>query len=719
MTRSLPMIALLSCIALGVILLIWLGGLFRSYLGSSESLVVHPPAVQRLAVGSTTTLQLTGNGFDRDTQVSLIMDVSNQDTVVNRYPLDGFFNTSLIIGETLLLGSNDGLNLVNIADPDSPRLLNTYLSGRSVVDLHYSEGKLFVSCGRLGLVIMTLKQERLTIDSEIWTGDTTTTSFFHAGHLYVNTYSGGLKVYVLNELMSPRLIGQLDLGNIIRGMAFYGERLFLFDRNGTLSLYDCSNPATLKLLDQVRFESGVRAVLAKNERLYVALSDSFRVFGLGQPDQLNRLDRLKLYQAWDGFGSIMSLIEGQHHLYLIDRSVGLRTFDLREQTLSEQKAFAEGLQTLAEKGEYLYVTGSLEGLLTIDRRHLRSRQVISWISSLPGVSDGIVLDNLFYLSFRHAGVGGVAFVDKQQRRAVHFDNAPKPSFSLTRYQNFLFANQNNAGVKVFDISVRTSPQLIADWPDYSANRLLVINDYLISYSLRTGLRVTTIADIGAASVVDEVAAPQILGMVAMNDHLICVSYDQGLLIYRVHANGKLEQISRLRPPFPAQQFDQQVDIDVHEGLAYIANGRSGLLIVDVMDPTRPKLVSTIALPGYSKGVRFHENLAYLVTLRDGVHIVDVTVPDQPQMVGTVPLSRLSKFLLIDAGLLYFFQDASGISAIPLPHFADRITLQSTNQLNLVLSAPKYPGRYNLLVSNRQGIVNHSAIFEIYDETVLE
>ncbi|MFO7812720.1 MAG: hypothetical protein R6V21_07120 [Pelovirga sp.] len=719
MKRSLPMIALFSAITLGVILLIWLGGIFRSHLGSSESLVVDPPPVQRLAVGNTTTLQLTGKGFDRDTQVSLNMDVSNHDTVVNRYPLDSFFNTSLIIGETLLLGSNDGLNLVSIADPDSPRLLTTYLPGRSVVDLHYSDGKLFVSCGRLGLVIMTLKQERLIIESEVWTGDTTTTSVFHAGHLYVNTYPGGLKVYGLNDLTAPRQIGQFDVGGVIRGMAFYGERLFLYDRNGVLSLYDCSNPATLKLIDQIHFESGVRAVLTKNERLYVALTDSFRVYELGRSDQLNQLDQLKLYRDWDGFRSIMNLIEGQQHLYLIDRSVGLRIFDLRDQTLSEHKAFAEGLQTLAENGEYLYVTGSLEGLLTIDRRHLRSRQLVTWISSLPEVSDGIILDNLFYLSFKHAGVGGVAFVDKEQSRAVHFDNAPRPSFSLARHQDLLFVNQQKAGVKVFDISMRTSPQLIADWPDYAANRLLVINDYLISYSLRTGLRVTAIADISAASVVDEMDAPQILGMVAIDDHLICVSYDQGLLIYRVHDNGKLEQVSQLRPPFPAQQFDQQVDIDAHEGLAYIANGRSGLLIVDVKDPTRPQLVSTIALPGYSKGVRFHESLVFLVTLVDGIHVVDVTVPAQPLMIGTLPLSRVSKFLLVDAGLLYFSQDGGGISAIPLPHFADRMTLQSHNQLSLVLSAPRYPGRYNLLVSNRQGIVNHSAIFEIYEKTVIE
>jgi hypothetical protein len=415
----------------------------------------------------------------------------------------------------------------------------------------------------------------------------------------------------------------------------------------------------------------------------------------------------------------MSLIEGKNHLYLIDRSVGLRVLELDDHYLSDQKAFAEGLHTLAEKGDYLYVTGSLDGLLTLDRRELRSRQVVKWISSIPGVSDGIVVGDFFYLSFKREGVGGVAFVDKQEDRAVHFADAPEQSFSLARYQDLLFVTQANAGVRVFDIAIRTSPQLLADWPDYAANRLLVIDDYLISYSLRTGLRVTDVADIGAARVVEQLATPQIIGMVAVDRHLVCVTYDQGLWIYRVLDDGKLEQVSRLRPPFPARQFDQQVDIDVQDGMAYIANGRSGLLIVDVNDPTNPQLISTVPLPGYSKGVRFHQNLVYLVTLRHGVHIVDVSMPVQPLLIGTVPLSRLSKYLLIDDGLLYFFQDASGISAIPLPWFAQRVKLQSHNQLDVVMPAPIYPGRYNLLISNRQGTVSHNAAFEIYKEMSLE
>ncbi len=719
MNRLLPLVVLFSCIALGVVLLFWFGGMFRDYLSSTAALVVDPPPVQRLAAGSTTTFQLDGSGFDHNTLVSLVMDVSNQDTVINRYPLDGFFNTSLIIGDVLLLGSNDGLKLVSIAHPASPRLLDTYLAGRSVIDLHYSDGMLFVSCGRLGLVIMTLKQGQLTIESEIWTGDITTTSYFHAGHLYVNTFSGGLMVYEvsqsLDQPLRARQIGHFPFDSIIRGMVFYGDLLFLYDRNSVLSLYDCSDPGALKLVDQMHFESAVRALMTKNAQLYVALADSFRVYDLGQENPIKRLAQLELIHVWDDFGSIMSLIAGKNHLYVIDRSVGLRILDHRDHLMSQPMAFVEGLQTLAENGEYLYITGSLEGLLTVDRQLLRSRQVVKWISSLPGVNDGMLVDDLLYLSFKLAGVGGVAFVDKQQDRAVHFAHAPVPSFSLARYQNLLFVTQVNAGVRVFDITIRTSPQLLAAWPDYAANRLQVINDYLISYSLRTGLQVTAIADIDNPRVIDQLAAPQIVGMVAVDDHLLGVTYDQGLLIYRVHVDGKLEQVSQLRPPFPAQQFDQQVDIDVQGGMAYIANGRSGLLIVDVSNPVSPQLVSTIVLPGYSKGVRFHQNLVYLVSLRDGVHIVDVTLPAKPLLIGTIPLSRLSKFLLIDEGLLYFFQDASGISAIPLPRFANSVKLQSRNQLNVVLSAPMNPGRYNLLVSNRHGTVSHSAVFEVFED----
>ena len=703
MRRLASLVALLCFVVIGIVLLFWFGVLFRGYLDPGEALVVHAPEPQRLPAGSTATLNLTGAGFDRDTQVSLVMDVSNQDMVIHRYPLDGFFNASLIVDDLLLLGSNDGLRLISIADPESPRLLETYLSGRSVLDLQYADGNLFVSCGRLGLAIMSLHNNRLTVEAEVWTGDITTTSYFHAGHLYVNTYAGGLVIYAISESMQVRQVGELRHDSTIRGMAFYDDRLFLYDRHGMLYLYDCSNPAELLQLDQLRFESVVRSVLVKNAKLHVALPDSLWIFDLADPDQPD------LLKVWDDFGSIMRLIEGQDHVYLIDRSVGLHILDSHDLSLTVQKSFAEGLQTLAERGGLLYATGSLEGLLTIDRQHLRSRQVVKWVDGLVRVTDGLVSDDIFYLS----SGGGVALVEKSEGRAQGFADALERSTALSRYRDLIFTAQATGGVQIFDVAIPDSPQLIADWPEYSANRLLVIGDYLVSSSPRTGLVVTAITDVGSAHTVDQIDAPQILAMAAEGDYLFCVAYDKGLQIYRVHGDGTLQQVSHLLAPFPADQFDQQVDIDVKNGIAYIANGYSGLLIVDVKNPVQPQLVSALGLPGYSKGVRYHDNLVYLVTLRDGVFIVDVAESARPLLVGSLPLSRLARFLLVDDGLLYFFQGASGMSAIPLPQFAQQSRLRSRNRLEVTMATPLYPGRYNLQVSNSKGLVSHHAVFDFY------
>ncbi|MFO7765946.1 MAG: hypothetical protein R6V33_05890 [Pelovirga sp.] len=699
-----PFVVFMSLVVIGSVLLFWFGMMFKGYLQPADALIVDNPQPQRISAGSNATFHLTGSGFDRDTQVSLVMDVSNQDMVIQRYPLDGFFNASLIIDDLLLLGSNDGLKVLSIADPESPRLLETYLSGRSVLDLHYADGRLFVSCGRLGLAVMSLQNKQLAIRAEVWTGDITTTSYFYAGHLYVNTYAGGLLVYKVNESMQIRQIGRLDHENVIRGMAFYEDRLFVYDRHGMLSLYDCSNPQELRYIGDLRFDSMVRSVLVQGARLHVALPDSLQIFDLADPDQPH------LVRTWDDFASIRRLIEGQGHIYLVDNSLGMRILDSRNLSMTAHMAFAEGLQTLAEGDNVLYATGSLEGLLTIDREHLRPRQATKWIDGLLRVNGGLVNDDIFYLS----GTSGVALVKKDEGRVQAFAEATERAMALLRYRDLIITLLATDGIKIFDVSIADNPQLAAHWPQFSANGIQMVGNFLVSSSPRTGLRVIDINDLTSFKIIDEQDAPQIVAMAAEGEYLFCVTYEQGLLTYRVHSNGTLQQLNHMLPPFPMGRFDQQLDIDIHNDIAYIANGRSGLLIVDVKNPANPQLVSTLGLPGYSKGIRFNEDLVYLVTLRDGVLIVDVAEPKRPFLVGSLPLSRVSKFLLIDEGLLYFFQDANGMSAIPLPRFAQQTNLQPGNRLEVMITMPTYPGRYNLQISSPKGLINHHAVFDLYE-----
>lgn len=703
MKRPGVVLAVICFVSLALALLVWFGTLFRNHLDPGERLTVVAPEPQRLSLTTPVVLDLQGSGFDRDTSVSLVMDVSNHDMVIHHYPLEGFFNTSLIAEDLLFLGSNEGLMVVSLADQDAPRLLKTYLQGRPVIDLHYADGYLFAACGRLGLVVMSLEQDKLSVEAEIWTGDTTTLSHFHQGYLYVSGHSNGLQVYDLSNPDQIKQIGRMQLDKAIRSLAFYGDLLYLSDRSDQLYLYDCSNPTDLREIDRLKFVTPVRSILVKGPTMYVSSGESLQLFSLTDPKRPDPII------SWNDFSSIGRVVGGKDHVYVVDRHTGLRIVDVRDHSITEQKEFAAGLQTIVEGQAYLYVTGSLGGLMIVDKLRLRSRQVAKWISPVISANDVIVAEDTFYL----ANFVGMAQVDKNNGAVTAIPFVSRRSGSLARYQEFLFAAQADAGIKILDVSHHPEPQLAADWPGLFANRLLVVGDYLVVSYHPSGVQLIDLADISSPHILDQLDSPHILSMATEGDYVFCMTYGSGMLTYRVHLSGRLELISRFAPPFPAQHFDQQVDIDVRDGTAYIANGRSGLLLVNVKNPAQPQLISTVALPGYSKGVRFHDNLVYVVSLRHGISVVDVSSAVRPRLAGVLPLSRLSKFLLIDDDLLYFFQDSSGMAAIPLPQFAEKIRIRSGRKLSATLPAPNYPGRYNLQISNRRGMVTHNAVVEFY------
>lgn len=79
-------------------------------------------------------------------------------------------------------------------------------------------------------------------------------------------------------------------------------------------------------------------------------------------------------------------------------------------------------------------------------------------------------------------------------------------------------------------------------------------------------------------------------------------------------------------------------IVVSGGLAYIANGESGLRILNVSDPAAPIEVSSIDTQTPAAGVALMGNYAYVVDLTDvllggGLRVIDVTVPGDPVEVG--------------------------------------------------------------------------------------
>ena len=162
MKRLLVAVVVLMIFGGGVLALFWFGNYFSSYVFSRDRLSVEKPIAQTLSLGTQTVLNLHGVGFNPETSVSLFMDVSNSEAVVGSLPLGGIYNESLLHGDFLYLARDEGgVQVLNIKNPQQPQLLNEYLIGRTIVDIHHSGNYLFLSCGRLGVAIMRIRQNGL------------------------------------------------------------------------------------------------------------------------------------------------------------------------------------------------------------------------------------------------------------------------------------------------------------------------------------------------------------------------------------------------------------------------------------------------------------------------------------------------------------------------------------------------------------------------------
>ena len=73
--------------------------------------------------------------------------------------------------------------------------------------------------------------------------------------------------------------------------------------------------------------------------------------------------------------------------------------------------------------------------------------------------------------------------------------------------------------------------------------------------------------------------------------------------------------------------------------AYIADGNSGLAVVDVADPAYPALLGQLPLPGgYAWAVALQGDYAYLAAESEGLKIANVSNPVVPSLVGSFKLS---------------------------------------------------------------------------------
>ncbi len=703
MKRLLVVIAAMLFFGGGVLALIWFGNSFLSYASSKHNLRVEMPIARKLPLGTKVAFNLRGSGFNRETETSLFMKINNQEAVVGSFPLEGIYNESLQYGDFLFLArERGGLQVLNIKDPRQPQLVKEYLVGRTIVDIHRSGTIIYLSCGKLGMSIMQILPNGLlhhvtdiAMESHALMGQA------YNGFLFVATGNKGLSIYDIRQPDQAQLVGVLRPDLVISKLVREGSFLYLSVAGNKIEIYQIAEPQSPQLTKTLRLTDDLYDLIVHQQQLYIATKSGVLLYDITNASQP------ELLHKWTEFGSARKLFGGSDSVYISDSFSGLRVVGAEIEGPHDYVNLNIDPRTISVTSDYLYIAGSNKGLLIVDKNELLPRQVIQTFNTPGSAHDIFIKGGWMYIADAR---GGVLLQNLEIEDEMFTTVTPRWGESFLTDRDLLYVAQAKMGIEVFDISDPGDPKSIVIWPDLQAMRLAVVGDYLLSSKGISGVKLIDISDIYHPIVKD--VLPEVHALdITVDGHLIyIVSKKQGLLIYEITDNEKLSRLSRVSTPFPMNQFDLSVAVQVKDDIAYVANGRAGLLIVDVKKATAPIILGSIGIAGISKAVKISGNKAVITSHLGGISVVNIADPENPILMNSVSMPGLSRGLQVVDDLIYVTQKEMGVAVVPVPIAAEMVKVLSAQQMQVTIPSPKLPGSYSLQINNqRESVVSDDVV----------
>jgi len=561
---------------------------------------------------------------------------------------------SMALSGTNLVGTspNDGLTVVDVADPVRPRLVSSSSSLGNGSDVVASGQFVLVAAGANGVEVIDLSlpetpvlvgavategdavsvavdgaylfvsSEMLevfditdpTMPSRVATFDATGLSDLDADRLFLGA-TDGLRIIDISDPLKPVFLGGMDTdwqapGAAVTAITSANSLVFVASWTsqpwgGSIHVVDTTDPASPALLGSIDIGNPVAGLIVRDDHLLAGVAErgsilSFDVSDPSRPSPAGSLDLVIPDNSYPSTArmNITGLSEFGSVAYagLSDYQYwfgGLRVIDLGD---PGQPRFSGTLPIdYAETagvavGGGVAVTNDGDARIRIfDLADLRSPKDVASVA-MPNIDHQIeILETTAYVAGGDTGIRLVDLVDPS--RPAEIGSVAMGCRALDFDSGFLYA-WGNQRLQVFDVANPRSPIPVGSLGFSSDVTDIAVADGIAVCVSHYGSRAEiTIVDVSAPS------APTITGGVTLPGEptAVAIAGDDVLLTASVSDHPE----------------------------------EHGLVVVDISDPLAPVVVATVETPGDAKDVVVSGNLAFVADSDGGVLILDVSNPEAP------------------------------------------------------------------------------------------
>jgi len=654
--------------------------------------------------GASFTLQVSGNNLDPSTRAVLIRDIGNRSQLVENLPLWGTaFDIELQDDYAYLAAGTKGLVVVDVSDLNSIGVAGSLeLPGRTLQVL-----------GRGGLLVAANEKSGIhLIDITSPTNPRLLASLTGLGRafaldavdnlLFVAGGGEGLFVVDISNQEHPVIVSHVKVPGRSLAVRRVGQQVYV---GGTrmLSVVDVSDSKNPILLDTLALKDNVFDIEYDGQFLYVLQ----RHMGLLVVD-ISLPGRLKVQEQVTDIGNVIRFEIDAGRAYIAS-NLGLIVLELGAGQPARVLGGVFGESRLTDIAIRDGMVLALENPYGLEVFDLREPQEFGFSRTPNDLAQVIVYDPLERkdedLSDRE---WGLKLIRPPELTINRFGN-DRPYYFLVHslsaiQQGPLAYVGTDDGIQLLDMSQSDRPRLIGETADGSlANDLALEGDYLYAAGGAKGLLIYRLDNTGLPVFIKDLPLPGVATALAAEAGLVYLVLQRGgMFIIDVNDPSSPRVLTHLQHPYPLNQFSLASDILLFHGMAYIADGPNGLLLVDVADPRKPTIKALINTSDSSHHLFVQGELLSVADGHGGLQLYDITVAEHPVYIGQLKLPVATTASMIAGNTLavtakgpYSFWLDKPVEASPR-RWLDR------NRMEFGFPARLPAGRYTLRVFNAAG-----------------
>jgi hypothetical protein len=404
-------------------------------------------------------------------------------------------------------------------------------------------------------------------------------------------------------------VGELHIGGDFIRCGVAGSLLYLTDGWG-LGIYDVSNPAQVRKLGEIALPGFSERVIIAGDYAYVSsFYTGVEIVDVKDPAHPQLIREIDLNLR---LGTVNSLQQVGDRLY-VNAMTQLPPADTSAQYVYvvdiTDPPRAKVLYTIQHDASFVQVRENFLYLLRFDRLTTldisdpvwpRATSVISFYNQNDVALQ--MLGEYLYIVGGSDGVLVLSLRDPAKPQRIGSLRQSFRSFGAVVENNTIAVNEPGQGIRLIDLSDPTTPRQVSYIPVWNVWGMFLVDRRLYFVDNDNQLQIWDVSKPSQPVSVGNLLGVRasLLDVVVQGGYAYVTNFYEGLRVIDVHDPKHPQNVAILPLPFEWPYYGTSRLVIKYPAI-YLTNNQS-LIVVDVRQPTQPKIISELALGGVAQGI---------------------------------------------------------------------------------------------------------------------